>query len=52
MSLMTEIPILLLKGMIGPANIYFTLAEGHIACFIDKVCKNKLKRLYEHYTVS
>lgn len=49
---MTEIPILLSKGMIGPVNIYFSLAEGHIAYFIYKVCQNKIKRLYEHCTVS
>lgn len=38
--------------MIGPFNIYFSLAEGRIASFIYKVCQNKIKRLYELCTVS
>lgn len=49
---MTEIPILLSKGMIEPVNIYFSLAEGHIAYFIYEVCQNKIKTLYEHCTAS
>lgn len=50
--LMTEIPILLSKGMIEPVNIYFSLAEGHIASFTYKGCQNKIKRLDEHCMVS
>lgn len=49
---MTEIPILLSKGMIEPVNIYFSLSEGHIAYFIYKVCQNKIKSFDEHCTVS
>lgn len=51
-TLTTEIPILLSNGMIGPVDIYFSLAEGHITYFIYKICQNEIKRLYGCCTVS